>query len=190
MRHTFHVAFVSHTGLKRKYCFSVPDAATRQKLGKLLKRQIAATRAYNSVPVYTIPDRIRRAAEGVSLQVLRDAVLFLDDTDTLGEGRQTGRPRSGSVSAAYSVLHAHNEEDLGPLHPSKGGTGEHQSGLMPIQTGKELVLLCRQNSLLPGLLVLLQAGAQGGQDTSSAESDSRKAAVARVNKARTVGARV
>lgn len=36
---------------------------------------------------------------------------------------------------------------------------ERQAGLLGhAQTGKELVLLCRQNSLLPSLLQLLQAG--------------------------------
>lgn len=44
-------------------------------------------------------------------------------------------------------------------------------GMMDIQTGKELVLLCRQNSLLPGLLEVLQAGVGAGGGDRGNEHD-------------------
>ena len=129
MRHTFHIAFVSHLGLKRKYCFSVPELAIHAKWQTLLDRQIAATTSANAQPT----TRVRRAAEDVALQVLRDAVVPPETTK-----------RSNSISVTTGGT---REVDL-------DGAG----GMVQCLTGKELVLLCRQNSLLPGLLELLQAG--------------------------------
>ncbi|WVQ65857.1 uncharacterized protein L199_004035 [Kwoniella botswanensis] len=81
--------------------------------------------------------------------------------------------RSGSVSISYTKP-LKEEYDLGPLVPTKstnpplGLNGqERQSGIMEIQTGKELVLLCRQNSLLPGLLGLLHSAKEGAEDVRS-----------------------
>lgn len=161
MRHTFHVAFVSHLGLRRKYCFSVADAQTRQRWGALLHRQVAATRqakaALSLGPSASQWDQVRLAADSVALQVLRDALIPPDE-------KRSERPelggRKGSVSATYMQGLGRGESGLGPLQPSKGTGMEDktQRGLVEVQTGKELVLLCRQNSLLPGLLELLQAG--------------------------------
>ena len=154
MAHTFHVAFLSHTASKRKYCFSVPDAEISSKWGILFRRQIESTRATKSVSTSTSQRRIRRAAEEVALHVLRDAVIPPEEK---GEARTM---RSASVSVAYAATAGQREESLGPLQPTKPGVaGETMSGMVKVQTGKELVLLCRQNSLLPGLLELLQAGA-------------------------------
>ncbi|EIW73642.1 hypothetical protein TREMEDRAFT_67472 [Tremella mesenterica DSM 1558] len=67
------------------------------------------------------------------------------------------KTRSGSISAAYSVHGGQAEKSLGPLKPSGTQIDEEvKNGLINCQTGKEMVLLCRQNSLLPGLLELLQ----------------------------------
>lgn len=160
MSHTFHVAFLSHTASKRKYCFSVPEAETRSRCGNLLRRQMQAIQVLKPRPA-TTQEWIRQAAEGVALQVLRDAVIPPHEKTS---DRPVQKPaRSGSVSIAYDAQAGRNEAELGPLQPSKPSVGsERMGGMMGIQTGKELVLLCRQNSLLPGLLELLQAGIGSG----------------------------
>ena len=172
MQHTFQVSFLSPTGLKRKYCFSLPDANSRTKWGTLLQHQIAATKA---VPMSS--NLIRTAAEGVALQVLRDAVIPMEpETKRSGsvsvvykEGDMPFRPKvpaqkdDGSGAGEFGDgLNELDERDGGDRDErdqkdGSGGRGK-MSGLMDVQTGKELVLLCRQNSLLPGLLELLQVG--------------------------------
>ncbi|WWD18401.1 hypothetical protein CI109_102851 [Kwoniella shandongensis] len=179
MRNTFHVAFISHTGLRRKYCFSVQDPEQRTKWGKTLARQIRVAKNINSQPITNVQQQIRHTAEAVSIQVLRDALIPPEDksaltSSNLANGLKTGgtgtkliantdkteeRGRSGSVSIAYTQHALKEEYDLGPLQATRAGNpSDRQSGMVDIQTGKELVLLCRQNSLMPGLLELLHAG--------------------------------
>lgn len=70
--------------------------------------------------------------------------------------------RTGSVSIAYGSIASGEIATLGPLQATKpGNNSEKLNGMVDIQTGKELVLVCRQNSLLPGMLELLQAGVGG-----------------------------
>ncbi|WRT67712.1 uncharacterized protein IL334_004684 [Kwoniella shivajii] len=176
MKHTFHVSFTSHTGLRRKYCFSVPDVDTRRVWGKMLSRQITSTQQSKYVSATTLQQKIRLTAENVSIQVLRDALIPLEDkslSSVTAEGipgtmrgrvgsSQRGsndKGRSGSVSISYTNA-LKEESDLGPLLPTKSNHHllDRQSGLLDIQSGKELVLLCRQNSLLPRLLELLHSG--------------------------------
>ncbi|WWC88745.1 uncharacterized protein L201_003658 [Kwoniella dendrophila CBS 6074] len=220
MKHTFHVSFISHLGVKRKYCFSVDDITLKRRWGKTLMKQIQQTKQAKQLSLQTantIQQKIKQTAENVSIQVLRDALIPIEhkiqiptsdsnnqvilennnieqkNNDRLldnhrvissisnsisnpssssaltpgGGSNSNGganRTRQGSVSIAYTKS-LKEEYDLGPLQPTKStnisGNNENnkkQSGLMDIQTGKELVLLCRQNSLLPGLLELLHAG--------------------------------
>lgn len=162
MRHTFHVSFVSHLGLKRKYCFSVSDANTRTKWGNVLQRQINSTTTLKRITVTDHREKIRHAAEVVSLQVLRDALIPPEDKPE--EPSRTVEPpprpqRMGSVSLAYPLNQGRGETQLGPLVPGRvGAKGDANSGMVECKNGKELVLLCRQNSLLPGVLELLQSG--------------------------------
>ena len=158
MSHTLQASFISHTAAsKRKYCFSFNDAKSRSRWDSLLCRQIQATSAENLRTKTAEHPLIRMAAEGVALQVLRDAVIPADEKTS---DRLTQRAkRTGSVSVIHDAQSARNEEESGPLFPSKPGLAEGKlGGMMQISTGKELVLLCRQNSLLPGVLELLQAG--------------------------------
>ena len=192
MKHTFQLSFVSHTGVKRKYCFSVPDAQTRSRWAQAIHRQIVQTRTLRAKQD---PNELRRVAEAVSLQVLRDALLpnpkssaqngqssnykSAETENGRADGAGNGRMRQGSVSATYRHLVTNEESELGPLQPPRTAVGTEgpQSGLVEVQTGKELVLLCRQNSLLPGLLELLTAGREDmthtsltGSTTSTAKS--------------------
>jgi len=126
--------------------------------------------------------RVRLAAEGVALQVLRDALIPTEDkndppprisnglkssvqkSSTSGVNGHdaklaTKSLRKGSVSVAYDLSNGESETTERDMN------GDGEAGLLRnAQTGKELVLLCRQNSLLPGLLQLLQAGIETGVD--------------------------
>lgn len=205
MRYTFQVAFTSHLGLKRKYCFSVSEQSTHQKWSQALQRQVAAT-IETKKPDTTHPRAaVRQAAEIVSFQVLRDALIPKEENPSMQganastNGRVAKPQRSGSVSVAYPATQGRSEMELGPLVPGRAGHNQVQGssqnsmhgegeqggavntgkaegtekedcmgGMVDVQSGKELVLLCRQNSLLPGVLELLQSGlptgpAQSGQ---------------------------
>jgi hypothetical protein len=151
MQDTFQLSFQSHTGLKRKYCFSVPDRETLARWTRLLSRQIATTKSTR----LAVKKPIREAAEGVALQVLRDALIA---PEVIEKGKAV---RSGSISVAL-------EESNGALRNRTGYEGKG-SGILEVQTGKELVLVCRQNSLLPGLLELLQAGIGGAGSAAKPE---------------------
>ncbi|KAL7423227.1 hypothetical protein Q5752_002527 [Cryptotrichosporon argae] len=171
MQHTFHVAFISHLGLKRKYCFSVPDAATRSKWANALVRGIRTIKDAKAAagPDTSLAPRIRQAAEAVSLQVLRDALIAPDERAAAGNGTMTPSKRnpntrlqrSGSVSVTYQPAGTDKEP------PSAQAAQEVQGRLLDVQTGKELVLVCRQNSLMPGLLELLQAGVNRPDDRAA-----------------------
>jgi len=153
MRHTFQISFISPTNLKRKYCFSVPNDETKTKWGQLLQKQVMSCKSKTQASMPK-SNQLRQVAEKVSLQVLRDAVIPQDTYQPNGT-----RARQGSVSTTYDQLAGRDEKALGPLQPSKSNTiPDRTSGMVDIRTGKELVLLCRQNSLLPGLLELLSAG--------------------------------
>ena len=186
MKHTFQLSFVSHMGVKRKYCFSVPDAGTRSRWAQALHRQINQTRTLRSKQD---TNELRKVAQLVSLQVLKDALLphrpsghtgqdvaHKSSANGDGNGNVNGngsangsvRMRQGSVSTTYRHLVSIEESELGPLQPPSSALSPDgpQSGLVDVQTGKELVLLCRQNSLLPGLLELLTVGREDTSSTS------------------------
>lgn len=150
MQNTFHISFTSQANVKRNYCFSAPTSEAKSKWAQLLRKQISTCRARAQSSSI---DELRQVAEQVSLQVLRDAVIPRDDGSK--QARIAGR--RGSVSTTYDQLAGKDEVALGPLQPLKGGSSSDNVGLVGIQTGKELVLLCRQNSLMPGLLEMLSS---------------------------------
>ncbi|BEJ17651.1 hypothetical protein CspHIS471_0610520 [Cutaneotrichosporon sp. HIS471] len=188
MRNTFYVAFSHHLGGKRKYCFSVPDPSLRAKWGAALSRQIwlssTKKQQQTSGPVSkTAEGRTNRAAEAVALQVLRDALLPNEDKCEEANGSPRSHAasstlarvlRQGSISAAYPKL-APDEADL-PLLPTRGHNAA-MPGFVELRTGKELVLLCRQNSLLPAVLQLLQKGmgTSTGMDTHANDNHPKAA---------------
>ncbi|KAK4686095.1 hypothetical protein P7C73_g4037, partial [Tremellales sp. Uapishka_1] len=158
MKHTFHLSFVNHLGSKRKYCISVNDNATRDKWVVALGKQIRAA------SVQSTTSRIKQVATAVSLQVLRDALIPPEEKPE--DKKRTNR--TGSVSVAFRAENGNATEK----EPQPVVTGEEdRGGMVEVQTGKELVLLCRQNSLLPGLLELLQAGVE---DEKSREQETVK----------------
>lgn len=151
MKHIFQAAFTPQQGKPRKFCFSVPDAAAHAKWGQLLQRQISWATVHKMRVPQSLIDHTRQATEEMSLQVLKDALVMKktegehEKQEVLASGGDdhgiAGNTRKGSASVTLEPK-LHNGHDRAQ-HP---GT---------TQTGKELVLLCRQNSLLPGILELL-----------------------------------
>lgn len=154
MKHTFHLSFANHLGIPRRYCFSLPDAEMRTKWAVLLPRQISINRQKKTVPISTLQQKIRNAAEAVSLVVLRDALI---PPPEVVNGR-VKMERTGSFSIAYSGKEGGISPIIGNTEQKSGDKKTH--GMMQDTTGKEVVLVCRQNSLLPGMLELLQAGVE------------------------------
>lgn len=177
MRHTFQIAFSNHVGLKRKYCFSMNSSASCQKWRELLEKHIKETKGTKSVKGSSSRDVARQAAETVSLQVLRDALISTEEIAQPTEENTAFRPRgnaaaqpesdigprsrTGSISAVYAQFALKEKYELVSLLPVQGENDmDKTSQKGNTRTGKELVLLCRQNSLMPGLLNLLLAGAE------------------------------
>lgn len=100
MQSTLNVAFLNHAGIRRKYCYSFDDEATRAEfLAAIVERK------KRQKPV----EGAQRAAEAASLSVLQTTLIAKDD--------------------------AQDKEKAQP--------------------GKDVVLICRQNSLLPIVLGLI-----------------------------------
>ncbi|KGB74832.1 hypothetical protein CNBG_0670 [Cryptococcus deuterogattii R265] len=176
MRHTFQIAFSNHVGLKRKYCFSMNSFASCQEWRELLEKHIRETKGAKSIKGSSSRDVARQAAEAVSLQVLRDALISTEETAQLTKENTAFRPRgnaaaqpesdtgprsrTGSISAVYAQHALKEEYELVPRQPvQEENDMDKASQKGNARTGKELVLLCRQNSLMPWLLNLLLAGA-------------------------------
>ena len=106
MRNTFQVAFLNHTGLKRRYMFSVDDHLIRHQWTVSIKHQIEI--ASNSPPSPTTS----RAAEALAFKVLQDTLISSEDPNVsfiasypsaidqaLARLNGANRSRSGSVSS-------------------------------------------------------------------------------------------
>lgn len=133
MNNTFNVGFNNHLGLRRKYCFSFEDDATmRDCFEAIMERK---TRIKSPL------DGTQKAAETVSLQVLQSTLIASEEELALFAKRT-------SSSTSPRADHDHNEgkDDSRPK----------------AQTGKDIVLTCRQNSLLPIVLGLIHR-VGGGQ---------------------------
>ncbi|KAH9851475.1 hypothetical protein C2E23DRAFT_733101 [Lenzites betulinus] len=116
MRNTFQAAFVNHTGLKRRYMFSVDDPLIRHQWTVSLKRQIEiATAAAQTQSQYPLP--ISHSAEALAFKVLQDTLISPEDGGSSyaisfpspvdqALARLTGvsRSRSGSVSSSFGNL--------------------------------------------------------------------------------------
>ncbi|KAI0779958.1 hypothetical protein C8Q74DRAFT_728453 [Fomes fomentarius] len=108
MRNTFQVAFRNHTGLKRRYMFSVDDHLIRHQWTVSLKRQIDIASAVQAAGPST-----SQAAEALAFKVLQDTLTSPEEGyDSFAAplspvdqayARLTGnRSRSGSVTNALA----------------------------------------------------------------------------------------
>lgn len=198
MSHTFHLSFFAPSGSKRTYCIALPDAQSRTKWAMLLPRQINRCRtnaAQSSIDAEAESQdqgvgggvKRRMAAEALGLGVLRDSLI--------GDQRGSEPGRRGSVSTTYDGAMGKDEVDaLGPLRMREGigqevSTGDatrhehghrqngsevemhgHPTQPLSLTTGKEIVLVCRQNSIMPDLLDMLRptsSAADAGHETAN-----------------------
>lgn len=104
--HTFQLSFTREpTNTRRKYLFSFEDLETRLRWAGTLQGQIQrSTAAKRDVdPLGPISPQVREAAEVVSLQVLRDALLPAepDPAESKAAGKSSSHQRSASISQFY-----------------------------------------------------------------------------------------
>ncbi|OSC99335.1 hypothetical protein PYCCODRAFT_1373281 [Trametes coccinea BRFM310] len=114
MRNTFQVAFVNHTGLKRRYMFSVDDPLIRHQWMVSLKRQVDIATAAAQQPTPPSGPSTSRAAESLAFKVLQETLISPEEGGSVyaapypsavdqALARLTGasRSRSGSLSSSY-----------------------------------------------------------------------------------------
>ena len=177
MRHTFRLEFALPGGSKRKYCFSLAHSDTYARWANHLPKQVQLANQISARVPVTIKERLGYAAERMTLAVLQDALIppspeatrLVKGDVTKARAQGLRRTRSRSVSVAYAAQHldeklASSTSRLAQSHVNGNGATNDEG--VCVQTGKELVLICRQNSLLPGVLELLEPGF-GGLGTRS-----------------------
>lgn len=116
--HTFQLSFMREpTNTRRKYLFSFEDMDNRLRwagtLQGQIQRSIAAKKRLDSLG--PIAPRVREAAEVVSLQVLRDALLPVEPEEPQNKkAAAKALQRSASVSQVYRPSHSlvHGFESL------------------------------------------------------------------------------
>ncbi|OBZ67110.1 hypothetical protein A0H81_12905 [Grifola frondosa] len=118
MRNTFQVAFLNHSGTKRKYMFSVDDPVLRHQWVVSLKQHIDSASSITSLPSEmsgSSSSRANRAAEDLAFRVLQETLIGTDGSDESSVSpsaidqalaRLTGvsitrTTRSGSVSSMF-----------------------------------------------------------------------------------------
>ncbi|OCH89006.1 hypothetical protein OBBRIDRAFT_826798 [Obba rivulosa] len=84
MRNTFQLAFVNHTGAKRKYMFSVDDPLIRHQWAVSLQRQIsiASSSSPSSMGKPGPPDHVQKAHETLAFKVLQETLITQDIPST------------------------------------------------------------------------------------------------------------
>ncbi|CDO77634.1 hypothetical protein BN946_scf184946.g28 [Trametes cinnabarina] len=116
MRNTFQVAFVNHTGLKRRYMFSVDDPLIRHQWMVSLKRQIdIATAAAQQETPPTAPST-SRATEALAFKVLQETLISSDE-----DGSAYAAPYPSAIDQALARLNGGSRSRSGSLSSSYGG---------------------------------------------------------------------
>ncbi|RPD63643.1 hypothetical protein L227DRAFT_357362 [Lentinus tigrinus ALCF2SS1-6] len=136
MRNTFQVAFLNHTGLKRRYMFSVDDPLIRHQWTVSLKRQIDIA---SSAPV--AGPSTSRAAEALAFKVLQDTLINSEDNSAPYNG-----PYLSPVDQAYARLNGGNRSRSGSVNSALGRSGTRRLNVPPSHTrSKSRSQLYRQN---------------------------------------------
>lgn len=174
MRNTFQVAFedggLPGENAKRRYMFSVDDPLVRHQWTVALPRQMdIAHSAVSSGAAGTNGTEFHRATEDLALRVLQRTLIggFTSSEDNLGldDNRDTMHVRSKSRSQIYHRTGPGQLElDLDlrgrrstlrredSLNWQENGNGDKT------WSGRELELVCHQNSSISLVLALLQVG--------------------------------
>ena len=136
MRNTFQVAFLNHTGLKRRYMFSVDDPLIRHQWTVSLKRQIdIASSARVAGPSTS------HAAEALAFKVLQDTLINSEDNNAPYTG-----PYLSPVDQAYARLNGVNRSRSGSVNSAPGRSGTRRLNVPASHTrSKSRSQLYRQN---------------------------------------------
>lgn len=172
MRSTFQLAFMNPDGQKRKYMFSVDDPLIRHPWTTSIQRQIdlASTQAEQTSKVY-------RSAEQLAFQVLRDTLVGTDAESVPSPRDEAFATLTGQISprrtridgspshvrskSRSQVYHRHGAGKLEPESSSEFDQSSSNPLLSSSRTssrlwsGRDLEVICRQNSSIPQLLVYL-----------------------------------
>ncbi|KAI0656538.1 hypothetical protein C8Q70DRAFT_921270 [Cubamyces menziesii] len=118
MRNTFQVAFVNHTGLKRRYMFSVDDPLIRHQWAVSLKRQIDIATALAQRQPQASGSSTSRAVEALAFKVLQETLIAPEDG-----GASYGTPFPSAVEQALARLNGASRSRSGSLSSAYGGNG-------------------------------------------------------------------
>jgi len=180
MRNTFQLAFSDMHCDRRRYMFSVDDPVLRHQWAASLKRQVEiATSNHATLVADTGTTKFHLAAEVVAFRVLYESLLcdeFGRNTRSLSPPPQSP-PTNGTLHrfdqqqrSFGAYLHARSKSRSQWYHNSMAGKMEIDlevpiddeidtvEGMAPSQKmwkGKEIEVLCRQNSSVPGVISCL-----------------------------------
>ncbi|TFK85563.1 hypothetical protein K466DRAFT_551902 [Polyporus arcularius HHB13444] len=136
MRNTFQVAFLNHTGLKRRYMFSVDDPLIRHQWTVSLKRQLDIA---SSTPV--AGPSTSRAAEALAFKVLQDTLINSEENSASFSG-----PYLSPVDQAYARLNGGNRSRSDSVNSALGRMGTRRLNVPPSHTrSKSRSQLYREN---------------------------------------------
>ncbi|KAI0633900.1 hypothetical protein C8Q77DRAFT_822680 [Trametes polyzona] len=120
MRNTFQLAFVNHTGLKRRYMFSVDDPLIRHNWIVSLKRQIEIATTASQVEAGS-SSSTSRAAEALAFKVLQETLISPEDG-----GSAYAVPYPSAVAQALARLNGASRSRSGSVSSSFGASGQHR----------------------------------------------------------------
>ena len=114
MRNTFQIAFLTSTGAKRRYMFSVDDPIIRNEWVTCLRRQIDASNATAAALKLASSfgsSKFHRAAQSVAFEILQETLIgsgtsFVRSSLTNGANGNSILPLTGS-SAPFSIATIH-----------------------------------------------------------------------------------
>jgi len=144
MQNTFQLAFVNHLGVKRKYLYSMEDPFLLDKWTDTLTSQINKRQMTSSV---MSPETERRmAADAIACSMLRDTLLSNEPSPLSSSAELRGGSRASTTQTPSAK------------------DGEQDKRIL----GKELLHVCIQNSLLPGMI--LRHRPNKNEDSSQSET--------------------
>jgi serine/arginine repetitive matrix protein 2 len=163
MQDTFIINFRNNENVKKKHMVHVPDPIAYNNCCRLLREYIDTARAElpsssSSPSASSIPHQLKRAAQAVAVQVLRDS-LIVHDEPSKGVLLPALSGKNFPLSPSFAVLAQQARGD--PNYPYRNPRSHSPSGPSEIQrsralSGLDLTLACRQNSLIPFILTFMQ----------------------------------
>uniref|UniRef100_A0A0W0FH86 SEC7 domain-containing protein n=1 Tax=Moniliophthora roreri TaxID=221103 RepID=A0A0W0FH86_MONRR len=153
MRNTFQVAFMNHTGTKRRYMFSVDDPLVRHQWLVSLRRQIDIAASSVPIPLSSAApgaQRLNRAIEIIAFKVLQETLIgqeacapgparvmeeaiqrlntSFNGSPRLGSDRSPSRGQANGSRIA-APLHIRSKSRSKVYHRSKAGRNEMDIGM-------------------------------------------------------------